>query len=231
MKQPDRNQSWHQDPEVLFLDNHLLAVNKPAGLATHEDGVHEVTLRSWAEQYLVDKLQKKGRAFVVPVHRLDRLTSGVVLFAKTDKALSRMMEAFRSRRVQKSYRACVEGVVKPSLGRWEDGIIRKESQSYIVGPNQEGSDLAILEYECIKEYEGKSYCHINLLTGRHHQIRAQFASRGHSIVGDRKYGSSIDLGQKIMLHHAKLEVPHPINGQILSFKAPLPLFWPSFCKD
>jgi 23S rRNA pseudouridine1911/1915/1917 synthase len=218
-------------PELLYLDNHLLALNKPSGLATHEDGVHEQTLRLWAEKYLAHTLNKPGRAFVVPVHRLDKMTSGVVLFAKTDKALKRMMEAFRSRKVYKHYKVCVEGGFQSSSGRWEDGLIRKESQSFIVSKDQEGAQLAILEYRLRSREKGYSFCDVDLYTGRHHQIRAQFASRGYPVVGDRKYGSQRDLGARLMLHHARLEVPHPITGSMLSFEAPLPDFWPDFCKS
>lgn len=216
---------YQPEPLVLYLDNHLLALSKPAGLATHEDGVHLHTLRLWAESYLAKKLNKPGRAFVVPVHRLDRLTSGVVLFAKTDKALSRMMEYFRERKVKKRYRVRVEGVLKDFEGRFEDGLIRKESKSFVVNQNTPGAQLACLSYQKIKTQKNESECFIDLETGRHHQIRVQFAARGHPVIGDQKYGSHFDLGEKIMLHHERLEVPHPITGEKISFEAPLPDFW------
>jgi 23S rRNA pseudouridine1911/1915/1917 synthase len=216
---------YQPEPHVLYLDNHLLVLSKPAGLATHEDGVHWQTLRLWAENYLAKKLNKPGRAFVVPVHRLDRLTSGVVLFAKTDKALSRMMEAFRERKVEKRYRVRVEGVLKDFQGRFEDGLIRKESKSFVVDQNRPGAQFASLSYQKIKTQKNESECFVDLETGRHHQIRVQFASRGHPVIGDQKYGSAFDLGEKIMLHHERLVVPHPITGEKMSFEAPLPSFW------
>lgn len=219
------------EPQVLYLDNHLLALYKPSGMATHEDGVHTNTLRLWAERYLAHKLNKPGKAFVVPVHRLDRLTSGVVLFAKTDKALSRMMAAFRDRKVEKRYKVCVEGVVEPVKGKWVDELLRKESQSFIVDKKTQDSQLAILDYERLAVDRGRSLCAVNLHTGRHHQIRAQFSFRGYPVIGDRKYESSISLGEKIMLHHERLTVPHPISGEKISFEAPIPSFWPMFCQS
>lgn len=220
-----------QSPEVIYYDNHLVIVNKPSGLATHEDGVHNTTLRAWVESWIIQKFQKPGRAFVVPVHRLDMVSSGIVIFAKTDKALSRMMEIFRSKELKKSYQLqTLWSQPMPSEGRWTDYILREGSFSHIVqihDTNVLAKDVQKAEMNIYRKerLDSRQMWHVELLTGRHHQIRAQFAHRGAPILGDTRYGGMALNLPGILLHHNKIVFEHPIGQKLMEIEAPLPSYW------
>lgn len=211
-------------PQVLYFDNHLVAVSKPSGMATHEDGVNSFSLREWVHQWVREKFQKPGKAFVVPVHRLDKGTSGVVLFAKTDKALSRLAKCFRERSVQKIYLARVIGS-PPNNAKLSDWVSRDGSKSFICLQSDAGAQEALMSFSVLKRFNNACELLIYLHTGRHHQIRLQLSHRGWPIIGDVRYGGPKIDREGIMLHHASLHIHHPVTGQLLQIEAPLPEDW------
>lgn len=209
---------------ILFVDNHLLVVNKPAGMPVQGDISGDLSLLDAGKAWLKTEYGKPGNVFLGLVHRLDRPVSGVVAFARTSKAASRLSEQFRERTVGKVYRAWVEGVT-PAQGHLKDQIVRLESGSEI-GRGGEGQ-MAELSYKRIKTAGGASLLEIELGTGRHHQIRVQFANAGHPIVGDRRYGSRTDYAEgKIALQAHSLSIKHPIRDERLTFTAPPDSDWP-----
>jgi 23S rRNA pseudouridine1911/1915/1917 synthase len=193
-----------QDPKVLYEDNHLIAVYKPAGVLIQGDKSGDVSLLDEVKAYIKRKYEKPGNVFVGLVHRLDRNVDGVVLFAKTSKGASRLSEQFRNHSVEKTYHAWVEGLVKEKSKKLVNFLRHDENQN-ITKVVKDG-DEAILTYELVKTDGDFSLLKIKLETGRHHQIRAQLSHIGHPIVGDFKYGSKIKLeDQKIALTATSLE--------------------------
>lgn len=209
--------------EILYEDNHLIAVNKVAGLLTQptekENDSLEVQLKVWMKE----KYHKPGNVFLGVVHRLDRPVSGIVLFAKTSKALSRLNASLRAHQLQKTYCALVEGQPSESSGTLEHYLKHDEYQAYVCDPQEEGAKLARLHYITLKQLGNTSLLQIILETGRYHQIRTQCAAMGCPIVGDQKYGSRQLLpGGMIALHHWRLQLEHPITKAVLQLEAPLP---------
>lgn len=214
----------------LYLDNHLLAVDKPPGLLTQADRTGDPDLVSLAKAYLKERFQKPGNVFVGLVHRLDRPTSGVVCLARTSKAASRLSDQFRRRVPDKRYIAVVRGV--PSgLGGWverEDGIDKGEGGSVAVVPvGTAGSQRARLRYRTLARDGRQSLVEVELLTGRKHQIRAQLAHIGHPVVGDFRYGDETPFadGRGIALHAYRLRVEHPTLREPVLFASPPPDAW------
>ena len=204
-------------PEPIFIDNHLLVINKPTGILVQGDRSGDLSLLDMAKAYIKEKYAKPGNVYLGLVHRLDRPASGLVVLARTSKAAARLSEQFRERRVSKVYLALVEGEVPPEA-YWSDRIIRNGVTSRI-GTNDEGG-LARLSYRCIKCEKNVSLVEINLETGRHHQIRLQFSSRGFPLLGDFRYGSKITFGDKaIALHARSLTLSHPTKNEIMTFAA------------
>lgn len=194
--------------QILYEDNHILVVSKPAGLCTQPD------LAILAKAYLKKKYQKKGNVFLEPIHRLDRVVSGLVLFARTSKALSRLQQAMRQRQIQKTYFAWVEGVLPQSEGFLEHDLIHDDYKARIVTTPHPKAKKARLFYRVLEQKNSKTHLEIDLLTGRYHQIRAQFSAIDCPIVGDTKYGSKIPQKDgHILLCHIKLSFMHPTNGQ------------------
>lgn len=215
--------------EILYADNHLIVVNKPFGIPT--ESTEEMSLEEQVKLWVKEKYDKKGAVFVRAAHRLDKAASGIVVFAKTSKALERLHESFRSRQVQKTYIALVEGAIKEETGFFEDYLLRKEFFSSVCNKEHPFAKKASLSYKVQKKVGRHSLVEIDLHTGRYHQIRVQFSSRGHPIINDRKYGAKlIEKEHHIALHHAKLQIPHPISKEMLIFTLPLPLEWKKFSK-
>lgn len=179
--------------QILYEDNHLIAVFKPAGLLVQGDITGDPTLMDEVKGYLKEKYKKPGNVFLGLVHRLDRPVSGIVLFAKTSKGASRISEQIREREISKTYYALVEGEIKPPKGTLKHFLIKDEKNKIarISNPPAGGEtgDYAELDYETIKTNGTRSLLKINLKTGRFHQIRAQLSAVGHPIVGDKKYGA------------------------------------------
>lgn len=198
--------------EVLYEDNHLIAINKKSGDIIQADKTGDPPLSDFIKTYIKNKYNKPGEVFLGTIHRLDRPTSGVVLYARTSKALKRMNEKFKNKKVQKTYLAIVNNAPPNTSGTLENYLKKnqKQNKSYIT--KQTNGKHAILDYKILKKLNNFYQLEIKPKTGRHHQIRVQLASIGCVIKGDLKYGSqrsnkdgSIDLLAK------KLEFIHPIK--------------------
>lgn len=209
--------------EVLFEDNHLLLLNKPAGLLTQPSGTAEESLEQQAKQWLKEVYCKPGGVFLEAVHRLDRPVSGIVLFAKTQKALSRLNESMRQRDVQKVYLCWVEGIPSPEEGHLTHYLLHGSHRAHLVPPNHPGGKQAVLRYRIVNYKGADALLEIHLETGRYHQIRAQLAAIGHPISGDVTYGAQQpDKGGTILLHHFRFSFPHPISKCLVCVESPLP---------
>ena len=199
---------------VLYEDNHLIVVHKPAGLLTQGDHSGDLCLMDVVKAFLAAKYQKPGRVFLGLVHRLDRPVSGLVLFAKTSKAASRISSQFRERRVEKLYHARLEGVIEPARGELVHYIAHRDGANVVECRNGPSTDAkpARLGYDRLHAGPQECVVEVRLETGRKHQIRAQFAQIGHPIFGDRLYGSrrvSEDPG--IALSAVRLAFEHPVG--------------------
>lgn len=203
-------QVLQSDLRVLYEDNHVIAVFKPGRVPVQSDISGDSSLMDLVKEYLKEKYQKPGNVFLGLVHRLDRPVSGIVVFAKTSKAASRLSESFRSRVTQKTYLAKVEGNLK-GRGKLVHHLLSREGQPVVIKKEPfEGSKEAILEYKVT----GPSIVEVQLHTGRKHQIRAQLAFIGHPILGDKKYGSSERYREgEIALVASRLVVPHPTKEE------------------
>lgn len=209
--------------EILYEDNHLIAVNKPAGLLTQPTDECRDSLELQVKEWIKEKYQKPGNVFLGVIHRLDKPVSGIVLFAKTSKALSRLNDLIRSRHMHKTYFALVEGKMSDSAGTLEHFLRHDEHRAYVSTSQDKEAKLARLHYKVLEENEKHSLVQIELETGRYHQIRVQLSTIGCPIVGDKKYGSRQPFGEgTIALHHGRLELEHPITHQQLCIDA----IWP-----
>ena len=211
---------------VLHEDNHIIAVNKTCSEIVQGDKTGDTPLSEIVKAYIKEKYNKPGEVFLGVTHRLDRPTSGVVLFARTSKALARLNAMFQSHeQIKKTYWAIVQGCPKQPEARLENWLIRNEQQnkSYITKPNATNAKKAILEYHTLVRGENYTLIEVNLETGRHHQIRCQLAAIGCPVKGDLKYGSkrsNPDGG--ICLHARKIEFIHPVSKQPICITAPVP---------
>ncbi len=215
---------------VLYEDNHLLAVVKPAGLPTMGTPEGRPTLLTLAKEYVKRRYQKPGNVYLGVVSRLDAPVTGVVLLARTSKAAARLTEQFRSRGVEKTYWAIAEGIVEPADGRLVDWLAEDERhrRMHIVGPTMPGAKEARLAYRRLSIVVGNCWLEVELETGRKHQIRLQLAHHGHPVVGDRKYGGRVPFSHGIALHARRLVVSHPTTGEPVDLEAPLPPAWRRF---
>ena len=211
---------------VLYEDNHIIAVNKTCNEIVQGDKTGDTPLSEIVKAYIKEKYNKPGEVFLGVTHRLDRPTSGVVLFARTSKALTRLNEMFKSHeQIRKTYWAIVQGAPKQAEARLENWLVRNEAQnkSYISKPGAKDAKQAILSYKTLVRGDNYSLLEVNLETGRHHQIRCQLAAIGCPVKGDLKYGakrSNPDGG--ICLHARKIEFIHPVSKQEICITAPVP---------
>ncbi|MEM1258387.1 MAG: RNA pseudouridine synthase [Bacteroidota bacterium] len=219
----------HSNPSnlhVLYEDNHLLVVNKRPGDIVQGDKTGDMPLSDVVKAYLKVKYNKPGNVYLGVVHRLDRPTSGIVVFAKTSKSLPRLNNLFSEGKTQKTYWAVVSNAPpknEASLVHW---LVRnpKRNKSYVHSNQVPNSKKAILEYRFLKRLDNYFLLEINLKTGRHHQIRTQLASIGCTIKGDLKYGSErSNKNGSIHLHARKLVLEHPVKRKTISFLAPPPV--------
>lgn len=222
--------------QVLYEDNHIIAVNKAVGEIVQGDKTGDATLGDAVKAYIKVKYEKPGEVFLGVTHRLDRPTTGVVLFARTSKALSRLNEMFKSHEaIRKTYWAIVQGCPKIEEARLENRLTRNEklNKSFVEPPRppkgggvftpSSDAKRAVLTYRVLAKGERYSLLEVNLETGRHHQIRCQLAAIGCPIKGDLKYGahrSNPDGG--ISLHARRIEFIHPVSKLPLSIEAPVP---------
>ena len=221
--------------QILFEDNHCLAVSKPAALLTQGVPAGIPTLEAQVRAYLKDTYQKAGNVYLGIPHRLDRPVSGVVLFAKTSKAAARLAEQFRERQVRKIYWGLIEGTPADAEGTWHDWLrkIKDESRSVKAEPGEEGAKEAVMRYRTLRSIDGGTLVEFVLETGRMHQIRLQASLRGHALWGDEAYGSTRTFGElkelsrdrPIALHARSLTFLHPIRYESLTVTAELPDDW------
>lgn len=199
--------------EILFEDNHLIAVVKPGGLPTQPTPDSENSLETLVKAYIKEKYQKPGAVFLHAIHRLDKAASGIVLFARTSKALSRMNEEMRDGAIQKEYTALVAGHLKQKSATLENYLLHGEHRAIVVPKSHSDGKKSLLLYDVLKETKDQSLLRIELYTGRYHQIRAQLSHLGHPIVGDKKYGSTLPFHPGIALHASKLAFNHPVTKE------------------
>lgn len=213
--------------QIIYEDNHLLAVVKPAGMATMGVSDDKPSVLSLAKDYIKRRYNKPGNVYLGVMSRLDAPVSGVVLFARTSKSAARLTEQFRTHAVEKTYWAVVEGILDPAVGSYADYLGKDEQRQrmQIVGATLQGAKLANLTYRRMTSVRGQSLVEIALMTGRKHQIRLQFAHHGHPIIGDRKYGSQRSFPSGIALYARRLVITHPIKGDRILLETSLPDAW------
>lgn len=211
-------------PEVLYLDNHLLVINKPAGLLAQADRTGDPDVVTLGKAFLKAHFRKPGNVFLGLVHRLDRPASGVMVMARTSKAAARLSAQFRERTVTKEYLCLVEGRMADAAGRFEDRLEKQGRTVRVVGPTQ--GQRAALGWRLIRCGPDWSLVAVTLETGRPHQIRVQFAHRGHPLWGDFRYGARRPFdGRNLALHCYRLALDHPTRRHRMAWTASLPATW------
>lgn len=207
--------------KILFEDNHIIVVEKPVNIPSQGDKTGDTDMLTIIKSYLIKKYNKPGDAYLGLVHRLDRPTGGVMVFAKTSKAAARLSEQVRNKEFEKEYLVIVDGKMEKEKGTFEDYLVKNEktNTSKVTDSKNKNGKKAILDYEVLKynEETNLSLVKVKLHTGRHHQIRLQFASRNHSVYGDQKYGSR-GRGKQLCLWAYKLSFKHPISKEKLEYE-------------
>ena len=213
--------------KVLYEDNHLIVAIKPAGVLSQSDGSNAPDMLTILKAYIKHKYQKPGEVYLGLVHRLDRPVSGVMVFARTSKAASRLSEQIRTRRVEKIYRCVVNGVLEGE-GRLENFISKDEASNTVTVSDVEkpGFKASYLDYRALASKDGMTLVEVKLGTGRSHQIRAQMAHAGHPLIGDQKYGKKDNRTKDIALEAYKLSFEHPVKREFITFEAPVPDTFP-----
>lgn len=220
-------------PEILYEDNHIIVVNKPAGILSQGDSTGDDSLLDILKQYIKKKYNKEGDAFIGLVHRLDRPVSGVMVFARTSKAARRLHSEIISGNMKKFYTAVVEKELADD-GQWhrlENFLVRERDITRISMKETGNSQRAVLYYRNIISSGGCSLVIIKLDTGRKHQIRAQFSDMGAPVAGDRKYGSLNDIKNSILLHSFFLSFSHPVLKEKMKFTSDIPSIFSKFIKS
>ncbi len=207
---------------IIYEDNHLLVVQKPANIPVQADSSKDKDLLTLLKEYIKEKYHKPGSVYLGLVHRLDRPVGGLMVFAKTSKAAARLSKQIKDKEFQKTYIAVVEG--KPEKEGTLKDKLEKDSKTNITKVSPNGKE-AILNYKTLKTKDNLSLVKINLITGRPHQIRVQFSSRNFPLYGDQKYNPNTPKDQ-IALFAQKLEFIHPTTKEKLSFELPLPNRYP-----
>lgn len=209
---------------IIYEDNHLLVVEKPSNIPVQEDSSKDIDMLTILKKYRKVKENKPSEAFIGLVHRLDRPVSGIMVFAKTSKAASRLSDQMRQNNFHKTYLAVVEGTLPPN-GKFEDYLIKneKENKSYIT--TKEKGKYSCLKYQVLSSKNNLSLVEINLITGRSHQIRVQFSSRNHPLIGDSKYGNNPN-NIDIALFAKSIAFTHPTTKEELTFTLDIPNKYP-----
>ena len=201
--------------KVLYEDNHIIVVLKPCNVLSQGDSTGDISLMDMVKEYIKEKYHKPGNVYLGLVHRLDRPVGGIMVFARSSKAASRLTKCFSEHSVVKKYLAIVHGKMEEKKGEMVDFIEKGEDGKSFISPN---GKKAVLEYEVL-DYNLENNCSlvsISLKTGRHHQIRVQFSSRGHYILGDQRYG--VVDNKQISLFAYYLSFPHPVTKEVLEFQ-------------
>lgn len=208
--------------DIEYCDNHVLAAVKPAGLLTQPDNSGDESLEAIVKEWVKKEFEKAGNVFLHCIHRLDRPVSGLVLFARTSKALSRLNEQSRSLEIQRTYIAEVEGVLPEKLGRLDHYLIHGDHKAIIAKEGDKDAKHARLAYEVLHYLTNTTIVSIQLETGRYHQIRAQFMAVGHPLAGDRRYGAKTGDGSAVHLHCAQIAFKHPVTNEIVTLESAPP---------
>lgn len=210
-----------QNLKVLYEDNHIIVVEKQPNIPSQADKTGDIDMLTLVKAYIKEKYNKPGNVYLGLVHRLDRPVGGIMIFAKTSKAASRLSNQVREKVFKKKYLAVVDGKIQNKKGTLEDYLYKDERNniSKVVSKNKKNAKHAKLDYRVVKYNEIKdlSLVEINLHTGRHHQIRVQLSNFGHSIFGDQKYGTR-GRGRQIALWAYELTIEHPITKEVMKFK-------------
>ena len=216
------------DIDVLYCDNHLLVIHKPAGLLAQADETGDLDVLVWGKKYLARKFNKTGNVFLGLVHRLDRPVSGVMVLARTSKAAARLTDQFKKRTVEKRYLAVVEGSLKDS-GSFNDHLLKDGRKVRVVPSSHPKGKHARLSWKALDTGAKTTLVDVELETGRPHQIRIQFASRGHALVGDLRYDAeTIFDGRNLALHSYVLGIEHPTQRKPMRWVARPPESWNGF---
>ncbi|MBQ6018318.1 MAG: RluA family pseudouridine synthase [Clostridiales bacterium] len=213
--------------KVLYEDNHIITAIKPAGVLSQGDGSDSPDILTILKAYIKEKYEKPGEVYLGLVHRLDRPVSGVMVFARTSKAASRLSEQIRQRKVDKIYRCVVDGVLEGE-GRLENYISKDEARNMVTVTDTEkpGFKASYLDYKALSSKDGMTLVEVKLGTGRSHQIRAQMAHSGYPLIGDQKYGKKDIRTKDIALEAYKLSFEHPVKREFITFEAPIPSVFP-----
>ena len=204
-----------EDLEILYEDNHVIVVYKPANILSQGDATGDKDMLTIIKEYIKEKYHKPGNVYLGLVHRLDRPVQGIMVFAKSSKAASRLSSQIKKNEFSKHYLAVINGTIDAKKGTLSDYLIKKEDGYTEVTDKEHGKE-AILEYEVLKEKDNLSLVRIKLITGRHHQIRVQFASRGYPLVGDARYGKMQNID--ICLCSYQLSFYHPTTKELMNFE-------------
>lgn len=211
--------------QVLYLDNHLLTVYKSAGVLSQSDITGDQDLLTQGKIFLKNKFNKPGNVFLGLVHRLDRPVSGVMVFGRTSKAAARLTQQFKNHNVEKKYMAIVEGHLEGE-GRWKDHLIKDGRNARVVPAAHPKGKVALLSWKALAHQDNTTLVSVELQTGRAHQIRLQFSSRGYPLLGDLRYHSTRSFdGQNLALHAGVLSVDHPTTGKRMRWEAAPPASW------
>lgn len=213
---------------VIHEDNHLLVVEKPINIPTQEDNTKDKDLLTILKKYIKEKYNKPGNVYLGLVHRLDRPVGGIMVFARTSKAASRLSEQVRNKTFKKTYNAVVIGDIE-NTGKLKDNLLKDEKRN-IVKVDKNGKE-AILNFKKLNYKNNMSLVEINLETGRSHQIRVQMANHGYPLFGDQKYNKTAKVGEQIALFAKKIEFIHPTTNELLTFELDLPNRYPFTILD
>ncbi|MFL2622669.1 MAG: RluA family pseudouridine synthase [Candidatus Marisimplicoccus sp.] len=215
-----------QDSDILFEDNHLIIVNKPSGVLVQGDKTGDTPLLEVIKKYIKDKYDKKGNVFLGLVNRIDRPTSGIVIYSKTSKALSRMNEKLKNREIKKIYWLIISNKFGYKEGKLEGWFKKnnKKNKSFFFDNEKSDSKFGQLTFKKIQTLEKYCKVEVNLITGRHHQIRCNFSEIGYPILGDLKYGSKrSNKDGGIYLHSREIDFIHPVSKKKINIKADPPM--------
>ena len=211
-----------EEIKIIYEDNHIIIVEKPVNIPIQEDESGDIDMLTLLKENIKKRYNKPGNVFLGLVHRLDRPAGGVMIFAKTSKAASRLSEQVRTRNIKKTYFAVIHGKPEKASRTLKDYLLKdnKTNTVSIVNKDLNGAKEAILDYTLIETKGGLSLVKVNLQTGRPHQIRVQFAGIGHPLFGDQRYGSQVNKpGQQIALWSHEIGFEHPVSKEALVFRS------------